>query len=162
MTTTRRAPVIVLAATLLAVALGAASCNSAISVPNPITSSALVTVQVRGGECVDGPCGMTVVLERDGRVHQAAKPPNDLGVVPPAALAALEAAINTTDFTALRSHRFTGQCPTAFDGQELVFEFGAPGGVQRIASCEVEIDFGSALFVAIGVALGPFIPLPIS
>jgi hypothetical protein len=157
MTATRRLHVFVLAVTLLT-----AACNSGISIPNPITSSALVTVQVRGGECVEGPCGTTVVLERDGRVHGAAKPPNDLGIVPPAALAALALAINTTDFTAMRNHPFTGECPTNFDGQELVFEFGAPTGLQRIASCEVEIDFGSPLFVAIGVALGPFIPLPLS
>jgi hypothetical protein len=161
MTTKARARVVGIAI-LAAISLAAAACNAGITIPNPTTSSALVTVQVRGGECVEGPCGTTVVLERDGRVHAAAKPPNDLGIVSPADLAVLEAAIDTTDFAALRSHPFTGQCPTTFDGQELVFEFGAPGGVQRIAGCEVEIDFGSPLFVAVGVALGPFLPLPIS
>lgn len=60
----------------------------------------------------------------------------------------------------VRSHRFTGQCPTAFDGQEVVFEFAAPGGVKRIASCEVEIDYGTPLFAAVTNAVGPFISLP--
>jgi hypothetical protein len=103
---------------------------------------------------------MTVVLERDGRVHAGAKPPNDLGIVPPAHLAALDNAIRATDFAALKGHPFTGDCPTAVDGQEVLFEFGAPRGVQRIASCEVEIDWGQPLFVATSTALGPFVPLP--
>lgn len=120
----------------------------------------LLTVEIRGGECPAGACATTVILERDGRVHQAAKPPNDLGVVPPANLAVVDAAIRSTNFDALRSHPFTGQCPTAYDGQEIVFEFGAPGGIQRVATCDVEVDFGLPLFVAVSTALGPFVPLP--
>jgi hypothetical protein len=122
----------------------------------------LVTVESRGGLCPAGTCSTTITIERDGRVHEAAKPPNDLGVVPPATLAVLDAAIRTTDFTELRSHPFTGECPTAFDGQEIVFEFDAPGGTERIATCEVAVDFGSPLFVAVSTAFGPFSPLPSS
>lgn len=120
----------------------------------------LVTVELRGGECVQGPCGTTVVLDRDGSVHSAAKPPNLLGTVPIEQVAAIDAAIRQTDFAALRGHPFTGQCPTAFDGQEIVYEFSAPSGPQRLASCEVEIDDGLPLFVAVSTALGPFVPLP--
>jgi len=159
MRATRRAHVIILAASLLALALSASACASGTPAPRSTATGALVTVETRGGLCADGPCGAIIVVERDGRVHQAAKPPNDLGIVPPAVLAALDAAIRATDFTALRSHPFTGQCPTAFDGQEIVFEFGAPGGVQRIATCEVDVDFGLPLFVAVSTALGPFVPL---
>jgi hypothetical protein len=140
------------------VALLAAACSGV--VPVPANQTVLMTVELRGGECPAGACGTTVTLDRDGRVHQAAKPPNDLGVVPAQPLAALETAIRATDFAALRGHRFTGECPTAFDGQEIVFEFATPGGTERIASCEVDIDFGSPLFVAVSTALGPFVPLP--
>lgn len=157
---TRRARVIVLAACLLGVALGAWACTAGLSTSRPAAAGPLVTVETRGGLCADGPCRTTIVVERDGRVHQAAKPPNELGIVPPAAMAALDAAIRTADFTALRSHPFTGECPTAFDGQEIVFEFGSPGGVQRIATCEVVVDFGSPLFLAVSTALGPLLPLP--
>jgi hypothetical protein len=165
MQTIRRARVIAPAVLLLCVALVAAGCSpgAATTGPSATVPSAtgmLVTVETRGGECVKGPCGTAVVLERDGRVHSAAKPPNDLGTVSPDRLAALDALIRRTDFAALKSHRFTGECPTAFDGQEIVFEFGAPGGVQRIATCEVDVDFGLPLFVAVSTALGPFIPLP--
>ena len=147
---------------LVCVALASvlAGCSSGIGLPLPLATGPLVTVELRGGECFAAPCGMTVTLERDGRVHAASKPPNDLGTVPPAALAALDAAIKATDFAALKAHAFTGECPTAVDGQEVVFEFGAPGGVQRIASCEVAIDWGLPLFVATSTALGPFVPLP--
>lgn len=126
----------------------------------PVPTGPLMTVQTRGGMCPGAPCGSTLVLERDGRVHLAAKPPNDLGIVPPATLAALDAAIRATDFVEIKSHPFTGQCPTDFDGQETVYEFGAPGGVQTIATCEVAVDYGSPLFVAVAAALGPYIPLP--
>ncbi len=130
-------------------------------VPSPDATGVLLTVETRGGKCVGGPCGMTVIVERDGRVHLAAKPPNDLGVVSPDLIAALDAEIQTTDWAELFSHRFTGECPTAYDGQEVVFEFAAPTGVQRVATCEVDVDFGSPLFVAVSAAIGPFVSLPI-
>ena len=122
----------------------------------------LVTVTTRGGLCPEGPCGSTVILERDGRVHAGAKPPNDLGRVPAEAMAALTAAVNQTDYAALKSHPFTGECPVNFDGQELIFEFNLGTTTQRIASCEVDIDWGHPLFVALGVALGEWIPLPLT
>jgi hypothetical protein len=125
-------------------------------------SGPLVTVEMRGGLCQAGPCDATVLLERDGRVHTAAKPPNDLGVASREAMAALTAAIAATDFGAVRAKRFEGECPVNFDGQELVFDFDAPGGLQRIASCEVAIDWGSPLFVAVGAALGEWVPLPMT
>ena len=168
MHTVRRARVIAGPALTLAVLVLASLAAGCSAVPPPIqvattsgplSSGPLVTIEARGGMCVGGLCAGTVFLERDGRAHQAAKPPNDLGIVPAAALAALDDAIRATDFTALRSHPFSGQCPTAFDGQEIIFEFGAPGGVERISTCEVEVDFGSPLFVAVSTALGSFVPL---
>ena len=124
------------------------------------TEGPLVTAEVRGGECPAGACATMVTLERDGRVHVAAKPPNVFGVVPPADLARLAAAIASTDFAALRAHPFSGECPTAVDGQEYIFEFGAPRGLERISTCEVQVDFGQPIFVALSTALGPFVPLP--
>lgn len=145
---------------LVLAAIALAGCTSAISVPNPV--GPLVTIEMRGGMCPAGACDSSVILDRDGRVHAAAKPPNDLGHVDPKAMAALAAAIQSTDFAALRSHPFTGQCPIAFDGQELVFEFSVGAGTQRIASCEVEIEWGHPLFVAVGIALGQWVPLPLA
>jgi hypothetical protein len=115
-----------------------------------------MAVQTRGGMCPAGACETTYYVERDGLVHVSAKPPNQLGVVPAEELAALVQAIDTTDFDEVRSHPFTGTCPTAFDGQELVFEFATGNGVERIESCRVAIDYSSPLFSAVANALGEY------
>jgi hypothetical protein len=126
----------------------------------PVGSGPIVSVTTRGGECVNGPCGSTIVIERDGRVHQTAPASAELGALPPNALTALDAAVQTTDFEAVRARKFTGECPTAFDGQEVTYEFGAPGGVQRIASCETEIDPDQPVFVAVSAALEAIRAIP--
>ncbi len=140
----------------LTLVLAIAGCGSSAS----SAAGPLVTVETRGGECFAAPCGKTITLERDGTVHAATKPPNTLGTVPPDQLRTLSTLIATTDFSIIKARPFTGQCPTAFDGQEIVFGFAAPSGPQRIATCEVEVDFGLPLFVALSTALGPFIPIP--
>lgn len=145
--------------TLAILLIGA--CSSGTIVPLADTGPLLI-VSTRGGECPAGPCGQTVILERDGRVHSADKPPNALGQVPAEAMAALTAAVQQADYTALKSRPFTGECPVTFDGQELIFEFKVGSSTQRIASCEVDIDWGSPLFVAVGVALGERIALPLT
>ena len=144
---------------LVVATLTLAGCTS--NVPVPLTGP-LLTVEIRGGMCPVGACDNSVILERDGRVHAAAKPPNDMGQVDGQAMAALTAAMQATDWAALKSHPFTGECPIAFDGQELVFEFSVGSGPQRIASCAFEIDWGHPLFVAVGVALGKWVPLPLT
>lgn len=150
---------------LLILGLGGSTLGacSAAATGQPIPGTGpLVTVQMRGGLCPEGPCDTRVLLERDGRVHSAAKPPNDLGVVTAATMSTLSVAIAATDFSILKAKPFTGQCPTAFDGQELVFEFATIGGTQRVASCEVDIDWGHPLFIAVAAALGEWIPLPLT
>jgi hypothetical protein len=144
---------------LAAVALAGCSSLSNVALQG---AGPLVTVQMRGGMCPEGMCDASVILERDGRVHAAAKPPNDLGQVSADAYAALELAIRSTDFAAMRAKPFTGECPMAFDGQELVFEFAVGTSTERLASCETDIDWGSPLFVALVGALGEWIPVPLS
>jgi hypothetical protein len=156
----RHASIRVVLAMVLSIA-ALAGCNSAMSVPLPGTGP-LVAVSTRGGMCPAGACDQWVILERDGRVHAAAKPPNDLGRVPADVMTTLTAAVQATDYAALRSHPFTGECPVNVDGQELIFEFGAGAGTQRIASCEVDIDWGHPLFVAVGAALGAWVSMPVT
>ena len=148
---------LVLLATVVSV--GACTAGSSLGLPG---TGPLLTVSMRGGLCAAGSCDTSVILDRDGRVHSAAKPPNDLGRVSAEPMAALTAAIAQTDFAALKSHPFTGQCPVAFDGQELIFEFSVGASTQLIASCEVDIDWGHPLFAALGAALGEWIPLPLT
>jgi hypothetical protein len=134
---------------LLAILLSACQSIPAVASLGPaIGTGPLLTLTVRGGECPEGACGNTTVIERDGRVHQTKPAAAELGQVPPDVLAALDAAIKTTDFAVIRSRPFTGECPVNFDGQEQIFEFGAPGGVERIATCESEVDMESPVFLA--------------
>ena len=160
MQTLRRPNVVVIALTVL-VAVLATACSSVPGLPSAIASGPLVTVETRGGECLNGPCGSKTAIERDGRVHSLAPAAAELGQVPPDVLTALDAAIKTTDFAILKSRPFTGECPVNFDGQEVIYEFGAPSGTERIASCEVEVDPELPVFLAVGTAIGPFLPLPV-
>ena len=161
-----RARLIRLAILLSVVALAAGAlgaCNAAATGELIPGTGPLVTVQMRGGMCADGGmCDTSVILDRDGRVRSATKPPNDLGVVSAANLSTLTVALAATDFATLTAKPFTGECPIAFDGQELIFEFATMGGTQRLASCEVDIDWGHPLFVAVAAALGEWIPLPLT
>ena len=71
------------------------------------------------------------------------------GQVPQADLDALKAAIAAADFKAIAAVPFTGTCPTAFDGSDLIYTFGAPGEPQQIDSCVVAVDFNAPLFKAV-------------
>lgn len=133
---------------LLSLALVACASVPAI----PVASGPLVTVTTRGGECLDGPCGGTTVIDRDGKVRQTVPAAADLGQVPADVLTALDAAIKTADFDSIRSVAFDGECPVNFDGQETIYEFGAPGGVERVASCETSIDPAHPVFAAAAAA----------
>ena len=121
----------------------------------------LLTVRLEGGMCMDGPCDSAVVLERDGRVHDGKTPEGDLGRVSAQAYGALDAAIQATDFAAMRAKPFTGECPIAFDGQKQTFEFSAGGSTERLDSCESELDWSSPVFIAMVAALGEWIQAPL-
>lgn len=112
---------------------------------------------MRGGHCVQGACDTTYYVEQDGRVHLAAKPPNEVATLDEAGLAEIRAQIDAADFDEIRSHPFTGTCPTAFDGQELVLEFGTDAGPEQIATCEVAIDWTAPLFAPIAFAFEPLL-----
>ena len=117
-------------------------------------SGPLVTIESKGGRCPEGECRFLVAIERDGRVHRLAPDVGDMTQVEPRIITAIEVAIASTDFDAIRSRPFTGECPTAFDGQELIYTFSTPSGEERIASCETEIDESHPLFVSVQAALG--------
>jgi hypothetical protein len=123
-------------------------------------SGALAVVELRGGECVAAAtCDTVITLDADGRIHLAAKPPNDLGTTSPAQVQALETAIAAADFAALRKPAFSGTCPTAYDGQELIFTFTTANGSERLASCESTLDYSAPVFKALAAALGTNSPM---
>lgn len=108
---------------------------------------ALVSVEYRGGHCRVGECRSVVTISPTGTVQRDLGPK---GSIPQPLLAALVDAIRATDFAAVLARPFTGECPTAFDGQELVYTIATPSNGQVvIASCTIEVDPGSPLFAAI-------------
>ena len=119
----------------------------------PDRSGPLVTVTTRGGECFEGPCGSVIAIAQNGQVHALEPAPAELGEVPAEILSALDAQIKTADFATIRAVPFEGECPVNFDGQEIIYEFGAPSGVERLASCETAIDPDHPLFLAVTAAL---------
>ena len=147
---------------LLLVTVAVAACQSIPAVGSfaPIGNGPLVSITVRGGDCPEGACGGTTVIEHDGRVHRTAPAAAELGRLPADVLAALDAAVRITDFDAIRARPFTGECPVNFDGQETIFEFGAPGGTERIATCETEIDPTHPLFVAVEASMASVVGAP--
>ena len=141
-------------ALLISMSVVLTACSSAaVASLLPAASGPLVTVTTRGGECPEGACGSTLAIERDGRLVQTAPESAVIGQVPPEVLATLDTAVKSTDFQVIRSRTFTGECPVNYDGQEVIYEFGAPGGMERIASCETEIDPDHPLFAAVQGAL---------
>jgi hypothetical protein len=138
-----------LAALLCITALLAGGC----ALLQPAATGPLVSVEAHGGLCPEGECRSLVAIDRDGRLLRLAPDPGEMGRLEPRTVSAIEVAIASTDFAALRARRFTGECPTAFDGQELIYTFNTPSGEERIASCEVEIDESHPLFAALRAAL---------
>ena len=88
-----------------------------------------------------------------GRSTRSSRSPQTSARCHRRSLTALDAAIKTADFEAIRAVAFTGECPVNFDGQEVIYEFAAPSGVERIASCETEVDPDHPLFAAVDAAL---------
>jgi hypothetical protein len=150
----RASPIaIVLAVSVLAGCAAQASPLVVSPTSSSIPAGPLVIVETRGGECPDGACGSTIVIEADGRVHATAPTAAELGSLPGVTLEGLATEISNTDFGALKSRPFTGTCPVAFDGQETVYTFVTASGAERIASCEVEVDPSEPVFIAVSAAL---------
>ena len=113
----------------------------------------LVTIETRGGECPDGPCGSVIVIEADGRLHQLRPADAVLAQLSPELLDAIRIEIEQANFPFIESRPFTGECPVNFDGQETIYTFHTASGDERIATCEVEIDPNHPLFRAVAAAL---------
>jgi hypothetical protein len=135
---------------LLVIALFAAGC-ALVEAP---AAGPLVTVEAHGGMCLEGECRSFVAIEADGLVHQIEPVEAEIHRATNEAIDVYRAALAITDFDLIRSRQFTGECPTAFDGQELIYTFATPAGPERISSCETEINPEDPLFTAVNGILG--------
>ena len=115
----------------------------------------VLTIETRGGECPNGPCGSVIAIEADGRVHQLRPTDLVIGQVPPQLLEALRIEIEQANFPLIESRPFTDTCPTAYDGQETIYVFtvGQGTGSERIATCEIAIDPSHPLFRAVNAVM---------
>jgi hypothetical protein len=138
-----------------------ASCGTPEPLPSTPNASAdglpMLSIETRGGECPSGPCGSLITIGQDGSVHQVRPSGQDLGPIPAAELDALTAEIERANFPLIESRPFTGECPTAFDGQETLYTFHLPSGDEMIATCKVAVDPNHPLFLAVGAAMRTFI-----
>lgn len=149
-----RRPTIRRLAHLLAVvviAFGLAGCRL---LEDTTAGGALLTVESRGGRCVEGECTSTIEIDRGGQVSGKRGAVPVTGQLDPALVGPLVVAVDGADYAAIMAVPFTGMCPTAVDGQEQVYTF-RPRGREAVtfASCEVEIDPRHPLFIALDAAL---------
>jgi hypothetical protein len=132
--------------------------------PEPTPSEAVdgvsVSVETTGGHCLAGACGGTITIEPDGRAHQTAPEPKELGTVPLDLMNALVVEVQQADFEAIKSQPFTDTCPIAFDGQQVVYTFWNVTYSEQIDSCEVVVDPANPLFVAVDAAIASVTPQP--
>lgn len=110
----------------------------------------LLLIRAEGGHCINGGCWSEQQINADGSFTVTdSTGANKHGTVDAATVAELTQQIAATDFEQVKAQPFTGTCPLAFDGQELIYTFQTLSGPQTIASCTVGIDENSSLFQTI-------------
>lgn len=150
----RRYAFTIAAAALLA-ACGTAPTSDSTASGAPATASPhpVVTIKATGGYCIQGAsCESTQVINSDGSYTLGGIAGESIGTIDPALAAAIETQIASADWTALQAEPFTGTCPIAYDGQEMIYTFHTAQGEQTLASCTVAIDETDPLFVAVAAA----------
>lgn len=107
----------------------------------------LAKVSDRGGMCPGGECSSELLVEKDGAYALSRRAAVVLrGRLNGKDLAALKAAVRAADFEAVMRRRFSGTCPTAFDGQERTYAFETAKGAVAIPSCTYNVDRALPVF----------------
>lgn len=102
----------------------------------------LLAVEWRGGLCPYGGCTTTLEVTTDGAYRLVeGSGVEEAGTVASTLVDALSDAVATANFDAVRVHGSTEVCPTAYDGQEIVYTFHASTGDERMSTCEDVIEF---------------------
>lgn len=134
-------PLILLVGLLLVVS----ACRAVQQLPADLglDGAPLVTLETSGGRCVDGPCANRATLAASGELvlFDGART-----TLPPERMARLTESIAATDWAAVMAKPFTGECPTAVDGLEMVWTVRTPGGPLRIADCTTDVDYEAPPF----------------
>lgn len=108
----------------------------------------LLTIKSVGGLCSEGPCGSIVSIYQNSAytIENSDKSKID-GVVSKEQITNLATVIQNTDFNLIKAKKFIGLCPTANDGQELIYTFYPQHEV--LSTCVYELDSKTPLFQTI-------------
>jgi hypothetical protein len=134
-------------------ALGAvllAACSAPQAPPVALPADApLAGWTATGGMCPEGMCESSLQVRADGTwTRTQAGSQTATGTLADAQLAAVAEATATTGIP--RAPAFTGTCPIAYDGQEVVYSWTAPDGTAwRVSACERAIAPDDPLVVAL-------------
>lgn len=104
----------------------------------------LVKIFNHGGECIsEAACQSTRLIRADGGISIDG---NKTGNLTESELSILKDELRLIDYNRLGAIPFTGTCPMAYDGQEVVYTF-YPQGIERsYASCKVVLDENLPIF----------------
>jgi hypothetical protein len=109
----------------------------------------ILRITAIGGLCPYGACRSELSLYDDGTVSFVEGPKKKSFAIGSEELNTVLMLIKKTDFEDLRKKKFTGLCPTAYDGQECTYSFSTSHGEEILDSCKHAIDEQSPLFKAI-------------
>ena len=144
-----KAPLYVVVVVLL---VAMAACSEEESVP----AEPLVTVEWRGGLCQYGGCSTVFEVTTDGAYRIVQGDGSEAtGTTDEVLSTALSDAIARADFDAVRILGSTEICPTAYDGQEVIYTFHAPGGDERMSTCEHVLEWNLRPFPELLAILNP-------
>lgn len=126
--------------------------------PGPIstpTSSAPATFLASrtetGGMCPNGECESTFAVSSDGAWYLVSSTMNRSGWLAPATVASLTSAVTSTSI--LSAPAFTGTCPIAYDGSEVIYSWrDGSGTTQTVSACDKAVSDDDPLVVALAQA----------
>lgn len=105
----------------------------------------ILAVETRGGLCDYGGCYARTEIREDGSYsYKNGKGVQSNGNLPIKDVEELKKLIMDADFPAIKAKKFSGTCPTAYDGQETTYIFYA--AKQSIPTCTYNVDYSEPLF----------------
>ena len=123
---------------LIVTTVALAACSHEQSTP----TGPLLSVVWRGGLCQYGACSTTFELSGDGGYRLTeGDGAETFGVIESTLVDALPHATSAADFEAVRVRGSTEICPTAYDGQEIIYVFHRSGGDERMSTCEYVLEW---------------------
>jgi len=113
----------------------------------PETPRELLSVEWRGGLCQYGGCTTVLEVSSDGSYRLVEGDGRETsGSLAADLVGPLSEEIEAADFDAARAQDFAEICPTAYDGQEVIYTFHARAGDERLSTCEYVIEWDVAPF----------------